>query len=458
MRLDLRSLAFFRMALGLLLMSQAILLAQNFNAFYQHSGLAPSFDSSEFLLRILLFGGIPCVALLLVIGLATRLVTLLGYIGLILVQNANPQILQGGDVLLRLLLFWSFFLPLGQCWSIDAHARKSWRLTLPRTTVLATWAVTFQICFLYWFAAILKWDPLWLQSGNALFYALSIEHFTTPLGLYLRQYPELLRIFTWGTPCLEMVGPLLLLSPYRRSACRLAAVIFFLGFHLIGMQALLRIGLFPWACATAWLLFIPGMVWDKLKLGIDHSSENKATLSKDVPAKFPGTLPDWAASVLVVISFADIFAWNVASVAGYGSMNWMRQHDAWGNSLRLDQRWNMYAPHPRSVHGWLVVAADLADGTQVDIFTGRPISWDKPQDIGTYLGNDRWRRYLSNLFDRQDPQALQQYADYLVRIWNQNHDDLKKVKTIAIVFMKQATLPDLTITTPQKEVIYFHSF
>ncbi len=40
------------------------------------------------------------------------------------------------------------------------------------------------------------------------------------------------------------------------------AVILFVGFHLIGMQLLLRIGLFPWVCATAWLVFIPRFFWD----------------------------------------------------------------------------------------------------------------------------------------------------------------------------------------------------
>ena len=82
----------------------------------------------------------------------------------------------------------------------------------------------------------------------------------------------------------------------------------------------------------------------------------------------------------------------------------------------------------------------------------------KPDDISAYFGDDRWRRYLSNLFNDRNPQTLQQYADYLVRNWNQRHDEKQKVQTVTIVFMKQATLPDLTITSPQNDVLYFHSF
>jgi hypothetical protein len=117
----------------------------------------------------------------------------------------------------------------------------------------------------------------------------------------------------------------------------------------------------------------------------------------------------------------------------------------------------MYAPYPRKEHGWLVVPADLANGTQVDLFTGQPVSWDKPTDLGAYFGDDRWRRFLSNLFDDRDPQALQGYADYLVRNWNLRHEESEKVQDVSIVFMQQVTQPDLTVTSPEKNVLYFQA-
>jgi hypothetical protein len=118
----------------------------------------------------------------------------------------------------------------------------------------------------------------------------------------------------------------------------------------------------------------------------------------------------------------------------------------------------MYAPAPRKDHGWLVVPADLANGTQVDLFTQLPVSWDKPQDIGAYFGDDRWRRYLSNLFDNREPKALQSYADYLVNKWNNTHGDSEKVQAVTIIFMRQETQPDLTITPPEKDVLFFRNY
>ena len=183
----------------------------------------------------------------------------------------------------------------------------------------------------------------------------------------------------------------------------------------------------------------------------------EARKKKD-PLGWKWPILDVPCSCLVVISFLDVLAWNIASVNGKAFEQWMQKHDAYAIVVRLDQRWNMYAPAPRKEHGWLVVPADLANGTQVDLFTGQPVLWEKPKDIGAYFRDDHWRRYLSNLFDDQDAQALQGYADYLVRNWNQRHGEDQQVQAVTITFMRQETRPDLTITSPEKDVIYFHAY
>jgi len=479
-RFDARSLALFRAALGILALSQAIVFGHDFDAFFRTDGFLSleTIDSSRigflspqaltFWLRVLIFDLLPISASALILGFFTPVATFGCFICLIVVQGANPDILQGGDVLLRVLLFWSLFLPLGEIWSLDCRFQWMLRLFLPWTIALATWALTFQICFVYWFAALLKSDPLWTQNGNALFYALNIEHFTAPLGLYLRQFPELLRIFTFGTLGLEFVGPCLLLIPWQRDRLRLFAVILFVGFHLIGMHSLLRIGLFPWVCAAAWLIFIPGFAWDWLRvkramptsLVRDKVKFKRTAFQQKGYSNGPQERPslDFGCGALVIAAFLDVLAWNVASVRGTDAMQWMNQYDIVGKTFRLDQRWNMYAPFPTRDHGWLVIPAELADGSEVDLFNGKPVSWEKPDDIGAYFGDDRWRRYLANLFDNQDPQSLQAYADYLVCRWNQHVKPGEEVQAVTIYYMRQVTQPDLTITSPEKDAIYFRSY
>jgi len=110
--------------LGLLVLCQSVLLFRDFAVFYEASGVLPPHTWSEPFLRALIFGLLPLFAVSLVLGLITRLSTLICLVGIVIVHDANPQILQGGDVLLRLLLFWSLFLPLGRMWSLDARLMK----------------------------------------------------------------------------------------------------------------------------------------------------------------------------------------------------------------------------------------------------------------------------------------------------------------------------------------------
>ena len=270
---DSRSLALFRMTLGVLVFVQAGEFWPDFQAFYGPEGISHFPFSYSFLISACLFSLLPVGSMLLIIGAWTAAANLLCFVSLLVIQNANGDILQGGDVLLRLLLFWSLFLPLGQCWSVDSLRGQAGFLFALQTTYWGEWAFTLQICFVYWTAAFFKMDPAWTENGRALFNALSIEHFTTPFGLYLRQFHDLLRCVSKVTPWSEFIGPLLLFIPSNRGICRMAAVTLFVAFHLLGLQLLFRIGMFPVVCASAWLAFIPSFFWDRI---IGQSKVDKA--------------------------------------------------------------------------------------------------------------------------------------------------------------------------------------
>ena len=406
--------------------------------------------------------GVFLFATFLLLGFLTRLCTFFCWMEIVVLQHANPFVLQGGDILLKLLLFWALFLPLGAVWSINARRRIGAIPFHPLVETLISWIFILQLCLVYWCAALLKSDAVWIQTGDALFYALNIEHFTTPFGLYLRQDPDLLRILTFGARTFEFVGPLLLFVPVYRNRFWLLAVTLFIGFHLIGMQSLLQIGLFPWVCAIAWLVFVPGFFWDALdkRTGrLRARPDNSETPGIEGSAALKNSsLLEWGMSAFMLISFLDVLAWNAASLSGNGEARLLNRYDEWSRVFQLNQRWNMYAPYPRKDHGWLVIPADLADGQQVDLFTGNHVSWEKPRDIGAYFGDDRWRRYLSNLFDNRDPQTLEKYTGYLVGTWNAHHGDAQKIQVVSIIFMRETTLPTLTISPPEREVLYFHAY
>jgi len=445
LHLDPRSLAVFRMALGGLVFALALQLAPDSSAFFYLPSAHPH------LIWALLHLFLPLFSISLALGLFSRLCSVLCWLGVIAVQQANPHILYGADRLLHLLLYWSIFLPLSTTWSADAWLCKTPAPSLPLTNRWAAWAIAGQICIVYCFAALFKSDPLWTQNHNALFYALSIEYLTSPLGLYMRHFPALLRGLTVATLCVEFLGPFLLFIPFHRDRFRMAAVILFFFFHLVCMQSLLMVGFFPWVCATAWLILIPGFFWDVL-------TGPAGRRSPPVRAARWIRFMDWGMTCLIFFSFVDVLAWNVSSLRSNESEDWVRAHDPSKDVLHLDQHWRMYAPIPHPDHGWLVIPAELADGTQVDLFTNRPVSWATPQDIRAYLGKDRWRIYLGDLMNNQDPEALRQYGGYLVNKWNKAHAENQKVKTISIIFMKQTTLPNLAISEPERVTLYTQKY
>src|SRR5207342_1437647 len=92
----------------------SVLFEHNWNpyffSFHTASGLW-HVQALYFLLAAIFAG---CILL----GYKTRLTTLLSWVFLLSLQNRNPLILQGGDDLLRMLLFWGIFLPWHKYYSL----------------------------------------------------------------------------------------------------------------------------------------------------------------------------------------------------------------------------------------------------------------------------------------------------------------------------------------------------
>jgi hypothetical protein len=276
---DLRSLAAFRIVLALLVLADLCMRATDFYAHYADEGVLPRdqlleeglLDSWDFSLNLingepffqaLIFGFGALAALGMLLGYRTRLMTVIAWVILLSIQQRNPVVLNAGDTLLRLLLFWSMFLPLGAYWSVDRALKASPPRLAMRFVSLATVALFMQIAFIYSFTAILKSGDEWRVDGTALYYALNLDSIVTPLGTYLTQFPALLKALTFGTLGLEAVGPLLLFCPFFTGPVRTATVLAFMSLHY-GIWTTMEIGLFPWISALCMVCFLPSWFWDK---------------------------------------------------------------------------------------------------------------------------------------------------------------------------------------------------
>lgn len=450
--IDIRSLALFRMGLAIVILGDLLVRLSDLKAHYTDWGVLPRdslissflddwnvslhFINGTWQIQLLLFGLSALFAVALLIGYKTRLATILSWFFLISLHTRNPVILQGGDIVLRVLLFWGMFLPLGACWSIDQKNKK-----VPEYQIasVATLALLLQVCFIYWFAALLKTHETWRQDGSAIWYALSIEQYATTFGRALLQFPDLLKVLTFATFYLEAFGPFFAFFPIWTGPLRFATAIAFIFFHLIGMNLTMELAHFTYICAVAWLVFVPGWFWEKV-------------FKRVSPINWvPGRLTN----SLAVFFIGYIFLWNLSTLDMSQQFKW----DAIGSLFRLDQQWDMFAPYPLREDGWYVIPGKLRDGTEVDLYTeGQPVSWKKPPLLSATYKNDRWRSYMMNLFLEEEGKIhLFFYARYLTKRWNESHPFEKQVLTFNIFYMMKVNSLDNPLRGYEKIDLWHHN-
>jgi len=486
--LDVRSLALFRVSLALVILADLLTRSVDLSAHYTDVGLLPrSAAIAEYaqygFLSLHLLGGTSITqsalfiiaalfAVGLLLGYRTRLMTVVSWLLLVSLHNRNPMIIDAGDILLRLLLFWSMFLPLGAAYSLDGVLTpSSIRRSPTRIVSLASVALILQVCFVYWFTVALKHDPVWRTEGTGVYYALNLDSFATPVGLWLREFSAVLPLLSFMTLAIEAFGPWLLFLPIAQGPLRFFTVCLFLGLHL-GLALCLALGVFPFIVGAAWLALLPTWFWHRVRIPHDFSQSRKFTLQHRLETLLGAARyqrfavyarpPVWYPTIIGVffcaICLGYVFLWNVRTVnfAKYSAIlpvesNWF------GQTLRIDQMWGMFAPKPATDDGWYVIPARLRDGSEIDLNTnGDPVQWTKPVDVAATYHNQRWRKYLRNIWEREHAGHRLYFGQYLCRTWNAEHHNQTTLETFQIFYMKEETLPDGNIAPPEKVLLWSH--
>lgn len=279
---DYRSMALYRVLLGIIVMADVLYRWPDLVNFYTDIGLIPRslFVSEMSMPWSLSFhlanGSTPFITAMFVIHFIFGLMLFFGYksrwaiVGAYLmtvsVHNRNWLVNNGGDDVLRAILFFSMFLPLNRSFSLDAALTKDKK---PSKEYFSTWVLAFflQAFVIYFVSYILKTDPIWRSKFTAVFYSSRLDIFATQLGVLMRDFPTLMKFNTIFSIYLEWLGPIILLGSYLFARfwwiARLSVVLLFIFFHL-GIAATMKIGLFPYIAVTMWTLFLPGPMWDKL--------------------------------------------------------------------------------------------------------------------------------------------------------------------------------------------------
>ena len=413
---DTRALAALRIALGCVLLVDLVHRAGSFGLFYTADGVYPlavheatSGPAGRLSLHALsdraavqaaLFALSGAFAVAFAVGYRTRLVGVVSLLLVVSLHIRTPVVLNGGDRLLRVLLFVALLTPLGERFSVDALRRGSARR---HVSTLGTAALLLQPAVVFTTNAVEKHRGSLWYAGEGLEAALSDPTLTTAVGARLLEFPVLLVAanYVW-VALLAGAAPLLLLTTGRGRA--LAALVYLGAFAGMGLS--LSVGLFPLVLAASVLPFLTAPVWDfaesaasgiaavdRIRSSVTARITGPANGSREPPSGGlrkrlrgigrPAFTAFTAAVLLWMLAFAAV---DIVDRTPPSPLD----------AEHLDQQqWGLYAPDPSTTHSWHVVVADREDGSAFDAVDGGPVSFDRPPDAGAAYDSFRHRRFMT---------------------------------------------------------------
>lgn len=441
--IDTRSLALFRIALGVLFLIDTGHKVFLVRVFYTDSGIFPraywienflgAYKQSFHLLsgdawfQHLLLGLQGLAAAAFTLGWRARLAGGTLFVLTCSLQSRNNLILSAADDLLRLLLLWSLFVPVAERFALRAPAAKN-----REVAGAGTFALLGQGLSVYLFSALLKLHPAWTTELSAVYYALHLDLFATPLAAWLRQFLPLTQALTAATLLWELAGPVAALLLTGRA--RFVASVLFMAFHL-SHTFFLELGLFPYVCIAWWILFWPGELWGtyagrRLEAALERAfGRAAAPTAGRVPGPYVRRL-----GTLTVIFLFSLVTWNNLDSLRTRFVRIRPAAAALVRVLYLDQRWEMFAPYPIRNDGWFVVDAELRDGGRLDLWSHQPVTYEKPPVVSATFPNTPWRKLMVHAWDEASPRILRPLADYFCR-------EHPEAASLRIQFVKETTPP-----------------
>eukprot|EP01113_Clastostelium_recurvatum_P049149 TRINITY_DN905_c0_g2_i2.p1 TRINITY_DN905_c0_g2~~TRINITY_DN905_c0_g2_i2.p1 ORF type:complete len:777 (+),score=147.85 TRINITY_DN905_c0_g2_i2:145-2331(+) len=287
--LDYRSMALFRICIGILLLLDLCVRSTYLHDHYANNGVWPNHEAVEsyyaysvhfingheyFQAAMFLLNGL--FILFMIIGWHTRIFTCMSWFMLTSLHNRNMLVLNGGDDFLRVMMFWAMFLPLGARYSVDATnlqtnqpaAQAAQHHGTPANKYYLSWASAaplLQFSLVYWFTAALKDSPEWQSEFTAVYYAVHLDQFATVWAVMLRGFPAIMKMLTFVTWYFEFYGPFFFFLPFStlHGPVRTLGVLGFIAMHF-GFGMCLELGFFMYIPGVSALLFLPAWFWDNL--------------------------------------------------------------------------------------------------------------------------------------------------------------------------------------------------
>ncbi len=193
-------------------------------------------------------------AVLLTVGLWTRISSVVVFLCLASIQQRNPFITHGGDTFLRVAGFFLVFAPAGSALSLNRLVRANRKRERLEVVPRAPWAqrmIQFELTLVYVMSFCWKMKGHAWLNGTALYYAThlhEIQRFPLPVWT---QNSVVLKLGSWFTLVLEFSMGVLIW--FRR--VRYPLLLLGLLFHL-ALEYAFNLPMFQWDVLIAYVLFI----------------------------------------------------------------------------------------------------------------------------------------------------------------------------------------------------------
>jgi hypothetical protein len=181
-----------------------------------------------------------------------------------------------------------------------------------------------------------------------------------------------------------------------------------------------------------------------------RGSDRSATLSSSV-----------GLNLLAIVAIAVVFCWNLSTVTDFDVPSPLRET---GLLLRLDQKWNLFAPYPDKTDGWFIIPGTLRSGTQLDLMPvtrgdfkiHEGVTEAKPRRVSDIFRDKSWRKYMTGIETKRNEDMRLYFGKYICREWNARYQGSEQLTRFQLYLIEERTLPDYRTAEPRKVRLWSH--
>jgi len=432
------SLEIFRILLPSLIIVDLLLRYNNLEAHYTNLGIYPkNYDFLEYLYRsgrldlflfsesiyyhyfIFYVGFISAFTLL--IGFKTRISQIVLWLILLSIQNRNPYLSEGADIYIRVILFWSLFLPLGKTFTYKTFFNRSSileKINYSNYQILGLYIYSLQILLIYLCSVFVKLNISYWQSGQALNLAMQVDAVRGLLSEFILNFPSLLKFSTFSALFIQILIILILLIPFNYLK-RIRLVIFGLIILMhIGIMFTINVGLFPFYSIVSLLPIIP-------IFGNNHIYKVNTTKTYKYL--------NLTIITIILVSFIYVSVrllnyYKFIDIKQYKSIHNIYKY--YGNFTGLRQQWIMFSGIEFNPYIILIAKQKNNEENKTTLFKIDKLNykdWDNKFNNYNYPHNDyfnmgyRWKKLLIKSGRKRNYKLLNNTGNYICKnkeLWN----------------------------------------